>query len=60
MIAIGRQANDYELEHPPRRDTRFAAGDDAYLAGPYEELLSVLKRERTRPGTPSAPSVGSA
>jgi hypothetical protein len=26
-----------------------AAGDDAYLAGPYEELLSVLKRERQRP-----------
>jgi hypothetical protein len=23
-----------------------AAGDDAYLAGPYEELLEVLKRER--------------
>jgi hypothetical protein len=26
------------------RDT--GAGDDAYLAGPYEELLEVLKRER--------------
>jgi len=37
-------------------DTRFAAGDNAYLAGPYEDLLSVLKRERTRPATPSAPS----
>jgi Trk K+ transport system NAD-binding subunit len=34
------------LEHPPRRDTRFAAGDTAYLVGPYEELLSVLRRER--------------
>lgn len=34
------------LEHPPRRDTRFAAGDQAYLLGPYEELLEVLARER--------------
>jgi Trk K+ transport system NAD-binding subunit len=30
------------LEHPPRRDTIFAAGDAAYLVGPYEELLHVL------------------
>jgi Trk K+ transport system NAD-binding subunit len=60
VIAIGRQASNYELEHPPRRDTRFAAGDEAYLAGPYEELLSVLKRERTRPATPSPPHTGSA
>ena len=58
VIAIGRRANDYKLEHPPRRDTRFAAGDNAYLAGPYEELLSVLKRERTR--SASAPGSGSA
>ncbi len=53
VIAIGRRANDYELEHPPRRDTRFAAGDNAYLAGPYEELLSVLRSERTRQPSPS-------
>ncbi len=58
VIAIGRQANDDKLEHPPRRDTRFAAGDNAYLAGPYEDLLSVLKRERTR--SESAPDVASA
>ena len=44
VIAIRRQGG--ELEHPPRRDTRLAAGDDAYLAGPYEELLQVLRRER--------------
>jgi len=36
-----------QLEHPPRRDTRLAAGDTAYMVGPYEELLSVLSRERT-------------
>jgi len=52
VIAIGRHANTDALEHPPRRDTRLAAGDEAYLAGPYEELLSVLKRERD--GLPDA------
>jgi Trk K+ transport system NAD-binding subunit len=46
VIAIGRSERGGELEHPPRRDTRLAGGDDAYLAGPYEELLSVLKLER--------------
>jgi Trk K+ transport system NAD-binding subunit len=46
VIAIGRDGDADGLEHPPRRDTRLAAGDDAYLAGPYEELLEVLKRER--------------
>ncbi len=34
------------MEYPPRRDTRLAAGDQAYLLGPYEELLQVLARER--------------
>jgi Trk K+ transport system NAD-binding subunit len=38
------------MEHPPRRDTRFAAGDQAYLLGPYEELLRVLAREREGSG----------
>jgi Trk K+ transport system NAD-binding subunit len=45
VIAIGRQGS-VELEHPPRRDTRLLPGDDAYLAGPYEELQRVLRRER--------------
>jgi Trk K+ transport system NAD-binding subunit len=40
VIALDR--GDGQLEHPPRRDTIFAAGDAAYLAGPYEELLRVL------------------
>jgi Trk K+ transport system NAD-binding subunit len=40
VIALHRV--DGELEHPPRRDTIFAAGDTAYLVGPYEELLAVL------------------
>ena len=39
-------AGDASLEHPPRRDTRFAAGDEAFLVGPDEELLEVLARSR--------------
>jgi Trk K+ transport system NAD-binding subunit len=46
VVAIGRGGRDGTLEHPPRRETRFAAGDDAYVAGPYEGLLEVLRRER--------------
>jgi Trk K+ transport system NAD-binding subunit len=34
------------VEHPPRRDTRFGAHDEAYLVGPYSELLEVLERRR--------------
>lgn len=30
------------LEHPPRRETRFASGDRVYAVGPYEELVRVL------------------
>jgi Trk K+ transport system NAD-binding subunit len=56
VIAIGRASghnagstpdvDGAQLEHPPRRDTRFASGDRAYLVGRYEELLSVLRREK--------------
>ena len=44
VVAIDRAEGG--MEHPPRRDTRLAAGDLAYLLGPYEELLRVLSRER--------------
>jgi Trk K+ transport system NAD-binding subunit len=50
VVAIAR-GGDGDLEYPPRRDTRLALGDRAYLLGPYEELLRVLSRER---GGPSA------
>jgi Trk K+ transport system NAD-binding subunit len=50
VIAIGRAGAGAELEHPPRRETRLEAGDDAYIAGPYEELLRVLRREREGAG----------
>lgn len=49
VVAISRAAADGVLEHPPRRDTRFAAGDQAYLIGPYEELLQVLRRDTLSP-----------
>ena len=32
---------------PPRRGTRFAGGDRAYLLGPYDELLRVLRRDQS-------------
>ena len=46
VVGLRRAAGDSSLEHPPRRDTRFAAGDEAFLVGPDEELLEVLARSR--------------
>ncbi|MEA2208494.1 MAG: hypothetical protein QOF54_971 [Solirubrobacteraceae bacterium] len=46
VVAIGRGAGAAALEHPPRRDTRLERGDDAYLVGPYAELLEVLRHDR--------------
>ncbi len=45
VIALSRSADGGRLEHPPRRGTRFAPGDRAYLLGPYEELLRVLRHQ---------------
>jgi Trk K+ transport system NAD-binding subunit len=42
VVALHRPGG--ELEHPPRRDTRFSAGDVAFLVGTYEDLLQVLRR----------------
>lgn len=46
VIALSRADAAGKLEHPPRRGTRFAGGDQAYLLGPYEELLGVLRRDQ--------------
>jgi len=46
VVAIRRSAGSAALEHPPRRDTRLAPDDDAYLVGPYAELLEVLRHDR--------------
>jgi Trk K+ transport system NAD-binding subunit len=45
VVAISRADTPDTLEHPPRSETRFRAGDRAYLVGPYDELLQVLRRD---------------
>ncbi|WP_375484181.1 potassium channel family protein [uncultured Jatrophihabitans sp.] len=50
VIAIRRRATG-SFEYPPRRDTRFAGGDQAYLVGPYDELLQVLRRDSVADST---------
>jgi len=57
VLAISRTRGDGDcddgyLEYPPRRGTRFRAGDRAYLIGPYEELLAVLRQDRPAPQGP--------
>ncbi|HEX3957159.1 MAG TPA: NAD-binding protein [Trebonia sp.] len=49
VLAIRRAADRANLEHPPRRATRFQPDDEAYLIGPYDELLTVLRRDRPPP-----------
>jgi hypothetical protein len=51
VLAIRRAADPDRLEHPPRRDTCFEPADQAYLIGPYEELLAVLRRDGPQPVT---------
>jgi Trk K+ transport system NAD-binding subunit len=52
VLALSRTSGDGSLEYPPRRGTRFRAGDRAYVIGPYEELLAVLRRDRPSPQVP--------
>jgi Trk K+ transport system NAD-binding subunit len=49
VLALSRTSDDGSLEYPPRRGTRFRAGDRAYVIGPYSELLAVLRRDRPSP-----------
>jgi Trk K+ transport system NAD-binding subunit len=56
VLAIRRAADPDRLEHPPRRDTRFEPEDEAYLIGPYEELLAVLRRDRPSPQAAESPA----
>jgi hypothetical protein len=53
VLALRRAADRAVLEHPPRRSTRFDPADEAYLIGPYDELLTVLRRDRPAPGSVS-------
>jgi Trk K+ transport system NAD-binding subunit len=55
VLAIRRAVDPTMLEHPPRSATRFDPADEAYLIGPYDELLTVLRRDR-----PSSPGSGDA
>ena len=52
VLALRRAADKLILEHPPRRNTRFRPDDEAYLIGPYDELLTVLRRDRPSPQGP--------
>jgi Trk K+ transport system NAD-binding subunit len=56
VVAIRRAQSATALEHPPRRETRLAPDDDAYLVGPYAELLEVLRHDRA-PGGAAAVQV---
>jgi Trk K+ transport system NAD-binding subunit len=49
VLALRRAADPDVLYHPPRRSTLFEPADEAYLIGPYDELLSVLRRDRPSP-----------
>ncbi len=49
VVAISR-AGSARMEHPPRRDTLLARGDEAFLVGPYAELLQVLRHDREGAG----------
>jgi Trk K+ transport system NAD-binding subunit len=55
VIAITRPETPARLH--PRRDTRLTAGDTAYLAGPYRELLDTLRKgQGVQPAVRRAPS----
>jgi Trk K+ transport system NAD-binding subunit len=56
VVTIRRAERPRDLEHPPRRDTRLAPGDDAFLAGPSVALLELLRHDRI--AAPTAPGGG--
>jgi Trk K+ transport system NAD-binding subunit len=45
VVAIGRTARRGRLDYPVRRETRFEPGDEAYVLGPYQELLHLLRHD---------------
>jgi len=56
VLALRRAADRETLYHPPRRSTRFEPDDEAYLIGLYDELLTVLRRDRPSPALPDRDS----
>ena len=58
VIALHRRATG-ALEHPPRRGTIFEDGDMAYIVGPNDELIGVLRTATAPPtATPSTTEAG--
>ena len=51
LVAITRMGSPVDLEYPVHTSDCFGAGDQAYLIGPYEDLLVVLRRNRARDST---------
>ena len=49
VLALRSGGPDAPLQHPPRRDTRFAPGDEAFLIGPHDELVVILHQDRSSP-----------
>ena len=47
VLAINRSDEDSGMEYPPRRGTKFGPGDNAYIAGPYDELMKILRMDKT-------------
>ena len=54
VLALRRAADRAVLEHPPRRSTRFDPADEAYLIGPYDELLTRAAPRPARAGARTA------
>lgn len=54
VLALARAAEGHRLEHTPRRGDRFAPGDAAYLAGPYADIIAVVRRNAPPTGSPAA------
>ncbi len=56
VIAITRDGSPVRLH--PRRETQLAAGDTAYLVGPYRELIDTLRKGQraSQPGKVRRPS----
>ena len=51
VLALRRAADRSVLEHPPRRTTRFRRRTRRTCIGPYDELLTVLRRDRPSPAS---------
>jgi Trk K+ transport system NAD-binding subunit len=55
VLALRRADDPSVLWHPPRRTTRFCPDDEAYLIGPYDELLTMLRLDRPEAHWEEAP-----